>query len=100
MAHIAEAIVRFEPGIDYDRFHAYMQVMRVHATERNYAEAREPSLRFEREAAERAKSEAALQKQREYRQAAARARKRAPLLPSGRPGRLKLGPPNQKTSST
>ncbi|MFJ4912879.1 hypothetical protein [Streptomyces sp. NPDC088726] len=74
VAHIAEAIVRFEPGIDYDRFRAYMQVMRVHATERNYAEACEPSLRFEREAAERAKSEAALQKQREDRQAAARAR--------------------------
>jgi hypothetical protein len=74
VAHIAEAIVRFEPGIDYDRFRAYMQVMRVHATERNYAEAREPSLRFEREADERAKSEAALQKQREDRQAAAQAR--------------------------
>lgn len=72
-AHIAEAIVRFEPGIDYDRFRAYMHVMRVHATERNYAEAREPSLRIEREAAERAKSEAALQKLKADREAVARA---------------------------
>ncbi|MFI1258688.1 hypothetical protein ACH4U6_33595 [Streptomyces netropsis] len=46
----------------------------MHATERNYAEAREPSLRLEREAAERAKSEAALQKLKEDREAAARAR--------------------------
>ncbi|WP_157851473.1 hypothetical protein [Streptomyces monomycini] len=60
--HIAEAIVRFEPGIDYDRFHAYMHVMRVYATEQNYAEAREPSLRTEREAAERTEREAATQK--------------------------------------
>ncbi|MEU6310771.1 hypothetical protein [Streptomyces sp. NPDC047014] len=73
-AHIAEAIVRFEPGIDYDRFRVYMQVMRVRATERNYAEAREPSLRFEREAAECAKREASLQKQMEARQVAVRAR--------------------------
>ncbi|MFF4055595.1 hypothetical protein ACFYZ8_05555 [Streptomyces sp. NPDC001668] len=50
-AHIAEAIVRFDPGVDYDRFCAYMHVMRVHGTKRNYAEAREPSLRAEREAA-------------------------------------------------
>ncbi|MFE2283054.1 hypothetical protein ACFXDJ_02585 [Streptomyces sp. NPDC059443] len=60
--HIAEAIVRFEPNIDYDRFRAYMHVMRVHATEQNYAEAREPSLRTERERAERAEREAATQK--------------------------------------
>ncbi|MGW7019973.1 hypothetical protein ACWGGS_11555 [Streptomyces decoyicus] len=73
-AHMAEAIVQFEPGIDYDRFRAYMHVMRVHATERNYAEACEPSLRVAREAAERAKSEAALQKLKEDREAAARAR--------------------------
>ncbi|MEU7226107.1 hypothetical protein [Streptomyces chrestomyceticus] len=61
-AHIAEAIVRFEPGIDYDRFCAYMNVMRVCATERNYAEALDPSLRAEREAAERAEHEAAMQR--------------------------------------
>ncbi|MFK0172620.1 hypothetical protein ACIQU5_27870 [Streptomyces sp. NPDC090306] len=73
-AHIAEAIVRFEPSIDYDRFRAYMHVMRVHATERNYAEACAPSLRVEREAAERAKSEAALQKLKADREAAARAK--------------------------
>jgi hypothetical protein len=72
-AHIAEAIVRFEPSIDYDRFRAYMHVMRVHATERNYAEACDSSLRVEREAAERAKSEAALQKLKADREAAARA---------------------------
>lgn len=72
-AHIAEAIVRFEPGIDYDRFGAYMHVMRVHATERNHAEAREPSLRTEREAAERADREAAMQKLKADREARARA---------------------------
>ncbi|MDG9700918.1 hypothetical protein [Streptomyces sp. DH37] len=72
-AHIAEAIVRFEPGVDYDRFRAYMHVMRVHATERNYAEAREPSLRTEREAAERAEREAAMQKLEADREARARA---------------------------
>ncbi|MGA4986831.1 hypothetical protein [Streptomyces sp. GESEQ-13] len=64
-AHIAEAIVRFEPGVDYDRFRVYMHVMRVHATERNYAEACEPSLRAEREAA--------TQKQKADRKARARA---------------------------
>ncbi|MDH6537919.1 hypothetical protein [Streptomyces sp. SPB4] len=74
VAHIAEAIVRFEPGIDYDRFRVYMQVMRVHATERNYAEAHEPSLRLEREGTERAETEAALQKLKEDRAAAAQAR--------------------------
>ncbi|MFI7359443.1 hypothetical protein ACIBTP_36605 [Streptomyces avidinii] len=72
-AHIAEAIVRFEPGIDYDRFRAYMHVMRVHATERNYAEAHEPSLRTEREASERAEREAAMQKRKADREARARA---------------------------
>ncbi|MDX2525240.1 hypothetical protein [Streptomyces europaeiscabiei] len=70
-AHIAEAIVRFEPGIEYDRFRTYMHVMRVHATERNYAEAREPSLRTEREAAERAEREAAMQKLKEDQEARA-----------------------------
>ncbi|MET7847634.1 hypothetical protein ABZT48_05190 [Streptomyces avermitilis] len=73
-ARIAEAIVRFEPGIDHDRFCAYMRVMRVRATERNYAEAREPSLRAEREAAERAEREAALQKLKSGQEAQARAR--------------------------
>ncbi|OEV27512.1 hypothetical protein AN219_22760 [Streptomyces nanshensis] len=72
-SHIAEAIVRFEPGIDYDRFRVYMHVMRVHATEQNYAEAREPSLRTEREAAERAEREAAMQKLKADREARARA---------------------------
>ncbi|MFE6200953.1 hypothetical protein [Streptomyces sp. NPDC057838] len=72
-AHIAEAIVRFDPGVDYDRFCAYMHVMRVHGTERNYAEAREPSLRTEREAAERAEREAAMQKLEADRVARARA---------------------------
>ncbi|MFF4116167.1 hypothetical protein [Streptomyces sp. NPDC001714] len=72
-AHIAEAIVRFEPGINYDRFRAYMHVMRVHATERNYAEEREPSLRTEREAAERAEREAAMQKLKADQEARARA---------------------------
>ncbi|MFB6502079.1 MULTISPECIES: hypothetical protein [unclassified Streptomyces] len=74
-AHIAEAIVRFEPSIGYDRFRAYMHVMRVHATERNYAEARDPSLRSEREAAERAEREAALRKLRSDREARTRAQK-------------------------
>ncbi|GAA5015189.1 hypothetical protein GCM10023257_74560 [Streptomyces hyderabadensis] len=72
-AHIAEAIVRFDPGVDYDRFCAYMHVMRVHGTERNYAEACEPSLRTEREAAERAEREAAMQKLEADREARARA---------------------------
>ncbi|MEW2078800.1 hypothetical protein AB0941_35270 [Streptomyces sp. NPDC013433] len=72
-AHIAEAIVRFEPGIDYDRFRAYMHVMRVHATEQNYTEALDPSLRTEREAAERAEHEAAIQKLKAEREARARA---------------------------
>ncbi|AWN30653.1 hypothetical protein [Streptomyces sp. NEAU-S7GS2] len=71
--HIAEAIVRFEPDIDYDRFRAYMHVMRVHATDQNYAEAREPSLRTEREAAERAEREAATQKLKAEREARIRA---------------------------
>ncbi|MFF8867855.1 hypothetical protein ACF08B_38090 [Streptomyces sp. NPDC015139] len=70
-AHIAEAVVRFEPDVDYDRFRAYMHVMRVHATEQNYAEAREPSLRTEREAVERAEREAAMQKLKADREAQA-----------------------------
>ncbi|MFD5565081.1 hypothetical protein [Kitasatospora griseola] len=59
---IAEAIVRFEPGIEYDRFRAYMRVMRVHATEENYAEACDPPLRATREAAEQASRATAMQK--------------------------------------
>lgn len=73
-AHVAEAIVRFEPGVDYDRFRVYMHVMRVHATERNYAEACEPSLRLEREAAEQAKRDAALREIKKEHEASARAR--------------------------
>ncbi|MDI3344349.1 hypothetical protein QKW45_11495 [Streptomyces sp. AJ-1] len=72
-AHIAEAIVRFEPTVDYDRFRAYMRVMRVHGTEQNYAEARDPSLRTEREAAERAEREAAMRKLKADQAARARA---------------------------
>ncbi|WP_406100639.1 hypothetical protein OG698_00175 [Streptomyces sp. NBC_01003] len=68
-AHIAEAIVRFEPGVDYDRFRAYMHVMRVRATEQNYAEALDPSLRTEREAAEQAEREDATQKLKAEREA-------------------------------
>jgi hypothetical protein len=91
-AHIAEAIVRFEPGIDYDRFRAYMHVMRVHATERNYAEAREPSLRIEREAAERAKSEAALQKLKADREAVARAQEARAAAAAERKARAAQAP--------
>ncbi|MBO3676901.1 hypothetical protein [Streptomyces sp. NEAU-YJ-81] len=87
-AHIAEAIVRFEPGVDYDRFRAYMHVMRVHATERNYAEAREPSLRLEREAAEQAKRDAALRKIKKEHEAAARAREARAAATTGRKARV------------